>query len=105
MENSEEPLNDYEQARQQRIIRNRDMLDSLGLTVSIAADPRPPQASASSKVKASKPQAPPRRSKRLLGEDVPSNGDTLNKSAFKAGLPTANLNLKPGSSDRYWIPD
>ncbi|KAL3161502.1 hypothetical protein ABBQ32_010377 [Trebouxia sp. C0010 RCD-2024] len=83
MENSEEPLNDYEQARQQRIIRNRDMLDSLGLTVSIAADPRPPQASASSKVKASKPQAPPRRSKRLLGEDVPSNGDTLNKSAFK----------------------
>ncbi|KAL3161751.1 hypothetical protein ABBQ38_008846 [Trebouxia sp. C0009 RCD-2024] len=101
MEHSEEPLNGYEQARQQRIIRNRDMLNSLGLTVSTAAGPKPPQASANRKVKSSKPQASPRRSKRLLGHIVPSHGDTLNKSAFKELRKLPN-SLSRGTMDSHY---
>ena len=96
MELSDQPLNSYEEARQQRITRNKEMLDSLGLTVNTPADPRPPQACASKKAKSSLPQAPPRRSKRLLGEVAASLGDTVSKSASKAGLRAARLDLLPG---------
>lgn len=101
MEPVHQILNSYEQARQQRIIRNREMLDSLGLTFSIAADPRPPQAHASKTVKSSLPQAPPRRSKRLLGEVVAPDGDMLNKSTCKEARKLSNSISRESVDSHY----
>ena len=61
-------VNSYEEARQQRIARNQQMLDSLGLSHSTAAKQ---PAIKSRKLEVSAPQQPLRRSKRRQGLTTP----------------------------------
>lgn len=88
MESSDQSSNSYEQARRQRIMRNGQILASLGLTNNYVVE-QPRQTCASKKTKVSLPQVPTRRSKRqqgLSGELEAPSKDTLDKPTCKACL-------------------
>jgi hypothetical protein len=78
-------MNDYEEARRQRVLRNREVLQDLGLlddplaAVNVAGDARPhkqPLQTTCSSEPPVAPAQPTRRSRRLQGETLENAGAT-----------------------------